>query len=615
MGLFFPQSGVLSYRNMRSLAGYVSGLFTGLRFRLLVLVAVVCAPLVGLTVHRAGEDKRRAVAGWQQRSRRLNQLATRQEDGLIDGARRLLASMGDTESVRTNNSVACRQLVNGLLANDPRYANLAVMSGTGEIVASAVSLGGKAAQADRTFLRQVLENGSFAIDGFPSGRVAGKPVVKFGYPVFDEEGRPEAAVYAALDLTAVNPFGATIDQLPQGATWTELDRNGIVIFRHPAQNHWNGKPYPDTSLVKRLAVQREGVLQDDEAKVPMVYAFASMQSPLVLGDTFMVLAIPKATLFAAADRALATNLSWLGMAAGLALLLGWFGSDWLIIRPVKALVRSSTRLATGDLTARTGLPHGSDELGRLTYAFDLMAQALEQREMERSRASHKLQILSHRLVEVQENERRHIARELHDEIGQTLTVAEMNLQAALRASGQASQTKRLEESIEAVERVLTQVHDLSLNLRPSMLDDLGLEAALRWYTNRQAALTGLQARFRGGSLHGRLEPVVETECFRVAQEALTNVVRHSGAQNVAVELEQLDGHLHLRVRDDGRGFDVAERRDEAVRGSSLGLLSMEERATLAGGGLEFISAPSEGTEVHAWFPLRWRKETQEDEIL
>src|SRR5207237_8737543 len=121
-------------------------------------------------------------------------------------------------------------------------------------------------------------------------------------------------------------------------------------------------------------------------------------------------------------------------------------------------------------------------------------------------------------------ERREIARELHDEIGQSLTVAEMNLQAALKSPRAAALTRRLEESIQAVGRVLEQVHDLSLNLRPSMLDDLGLEPAVRWYTHRQAALTDLRAEFRAEPLEQRLDPVIETECFRVAQEALTNVV-------------------------------------------------------------------------------------------
>jgi signal transduction histidine kinase len=237
-----------------------------------------------------------------------------------------------------------------------------------------------------------------------------------------------------------------------------------------------------------------------------------------------------------------------------------------------------------------------------------MAQALEQRELERKRATHKLQILSHRLVEVQESERRHIARELHDEIGQSLTVAEMNLQAALQSSRQVALNRRLEASIEAVERVLEQVHDLSLNLRPSMLDDLGLEPALRWYTNRQASLTGLTAKFEAEPLEGRLEPVIETECFRVAQEALTNVTKHSKAKAVTVSLKTQGDHLHLRVRDDGVGFDVNSLRDRAVGGASLGLLSMQERATLAGGNLEYNSAPGKGTEVHAWFPLKFREQ-------
>jgi signal transduction histidine kinase len=102
-------------------------------------------------------------------------------------------------------------------------------------------------------------------------------------------------------------------------------------------------------------------------------------------------------------------------------------------------------------------------------------------------------VLSRRLVEAQETERRNIARELHDEIGQALTVMQLNLQAMLQSPGTDALKPRLKESLEVVERVLEQVHDISLNLRPSMLDDLGLEPALRWYTERQAALVGLQA--------------------------------------------------------------------------------------------------------------------------
>jgi two-component system sensor histidine kinase UhpB len=260
-----------------------------------------------------------------------------------------------------------------------------------------------------------------------------------------------------------------------------------------------------------------------------------------------------------------------------------------------------------------------ERLSRLVPAVHRAMQEVKERaerklaEKKRREYSLKLQVLSRRLVEAQETERRHLARELHDEIGQALTVAQLNLQALLQSSGSKTQFPRLKESLEVVERVLEQVRDISLNLRPSILDDLGLEPALRWLTGRQAALVGLQAGFHADPLEQRLDLVIETACFRVAQGALTNVIRHAQAKSVSVELCQETGQLHLYVRDDGIGFEVAAVREQAVRGASLGLLSMEERATLAGGGLEFKSVPGQGSEVHAWFPLKWQTPSSESE--
>ncbi|HEX4341967.1 MAG TPA: sensor histidine kinase, partial [Verrucomicrobiae bacterium] len=211
-----------------------------------------------------------------------------------------------------------------------------------------------------------------------------------------------------------------------------------------------------------------------------------------------------------------------------------------------------------------------------------------------------------RLVEAQETERRNIARELHDEIGQALTVMQINLQAMLQSPDKGALTPRLNQNLAVVERVLEQVQDISLNLRPSILDDLGLVPALRWYTDRQATLLGLKIKFLADPLAHRLDSVIETECFRVAQEALTNVARHARAKSVTVELHLKNRRLHLYVRDDGAGFDVAAIREQAVQGASLGLLSMEERAALAGGQLKLNSTPGRGTEVHAWFPLKWQ---------
>lgn len=596
---------------MKSLAASIARIFAGLRFRLLALVILACAPLVVLVLHTAGEDRRRAVAGWRQKSHELQQIARRDEEQLIGSTRQLLLAISESSYVHSFDPRRCQKGLDDLFATYPRFANLGVLATNGHLLASARPVPG-GSLADREFVRRALQDRSFTIGSFPSG--TGTPTIGFGYPVWNHSNGLMGVVFAELDLQYFDRFGTEVPaQLPRGATWTEIDRSGTVLTRYPAPENWIGKPLADRGLLDSLFTHSDGVLERlTPGGIQNFYAFESRASDLAKGEVISILSIPREVLFAQADRVLHTNLVWLGIAAGLACLLGWAGGKLLILRPVKALARSSAQLTLGDLSVRTGVAHTHDELGQLTLAFDQMAQALEERELERQRAAQKLQALSYRLVEVQETERRHIARELHDEIGQSLTVAEMNLQAALQSPNTAAKKERLQDSIQAVERVLEQVHDLSLNLRPSILDDLGLEPALRWYTHRQAALTGLQAEFKAASLQDRLDLVIETECFRVAQEALTNVVRHAQARAVTVDLSQRNGHLHLLVRDDGVGFDVAALRHEAIQGASLGLLSMEERTSLAGGGLEFNSVPGKGTEVHAWFPLRWQSSHQNE---
>jgi signal transduction histidine kinase len=592
-------------RNLFSFAGQV---FSGLRFRLLVLVVLVCAPLVVLILHAGGEDRRLAMSAWQQRAQRTLRSVQCKEREVIADTKQVLLALSVASGVGSLNPRQCKDSLDEVFAVHRRYANLGVMLTNGQVLASALPIADADHEANRPFIETVLEQRAFSIFKFDGRHEHIHEAIRFGAPILDSAGHMLAVAFADLDLNWLDQFGADVpSNLTTAAAWALVSRAGMILGHYPKPETWVGRQLPEASLVPSFFREPEGSLEaTNSAGIQSFYAFASIPSQLMAGDVAMVLGVPTEALFADADRVLKRNLAWLVGAALLALALGLAGSKVLILQPVRSLVQSSARLAAGDFGVRRGAPRSRDELGQLTLAFDQMAQALEQRELERQRATHKLHALSQRLVEVQETERRHIARELHDEIGQSLTAAELNLQAALRAPGTAALERRLEESIQAVERVLEQVHDLSLNLRPSMLDDLGLEPALRWFTHRQASLTGMKAEFRAEPLDGRLDSIIETECFRVAQEALTNIVRHAKARAVLVELRRNNGHLHLSVRDDGVGFDVSALRSEAVMGASLGLLSMEERTALAGGGIELKSRPGEGTEVHAWFPLRWQ---------
>ena len=220
----------------------------------------------------------------------------------------------------------------------------------------------------------------------------------------------------------------------------------------------------------------------------------------------------------------------------------------------------------------------------------------------------RLQELSRRLFQVQEDERRHLARELHDQMGQALTAAKLNLQAAQRLEERGLIARKLDDGIAVLETLLQQARQICLDLRPPLLDDLGLVPALRWYLDQQAQRAGLRIEFFADPALERMSPEIETACFRVAQEALTNVVRHARAQTVSVELHRTPEALHLVVRDDGIGFDVMTAEQQGV---SLGLLGMRERVTLLGGEMDCKSAPGRGTEIHAFFPVRTRSDAQE----
>jgi len=197
-----------------------------------------------------------------------------------------------------------------------------------------------------------------------------------------------------------------------------------------------------------------------------------------------------------------------------------------------------------------------------------------------------------RLVEAQERERSAIARELHDDFGQMLVAVRLAIE-----SGRAG------EAIGHIDETLSRTRNLALSLRPAVLDEFGLHAALRSFVDRQAALARFKLELLIGGEPVRLPEPIEIACFRLVQEALTNVTRHAGARHVQIRLDSSVKRVEIAVEDDGGGFDLAAARARAAAGASLGLLGMEERVALAGGHLALSSAPGQGTTVRAHFEL------------
>jgi PAS domain S-box-containing protein len=234
--------------------------------------------------------------------------------------------------------------------------------------------------------------------------------------------------------------------------------------------------------------------------------------------------------------------------------------------------------------------------GLADYASIALATA---RLVETLRASRsRLQMVTRRLVEVQEAERRAVARELHDQVGQVLTGLQFSLETGKRLS-EGNSRAIFEDSQQLVTTLMKQIRELSLKLSPSMLDDMGLLRTLLWHFEQYKAQTGIQVHFSQSGLEKRFPSEIEITAFRIIQEALTNVARYAKVDRVEVAVNADDEVVRLQVKDLGRGFDP----QKTIQRTTFGLTSMKERAFLMGGQLSIKTAPGIGTELLAVIPI------------
>jgi len=284
--------------------------------------------------------------------------------------------------------------------------------------------------------------------------------------------------------------------------------------------------------------------------------------------------------------------AWLheyGAASGMSVSIPGKESSWGVLGVYTAGTRAFSR----------------DDINFLQTVSSILATAIERMQAESvlKDANQALRLLSRQLLQVQEEDRRTIARDLHDEIGQSLTAIKLNVERAQRTSDREARARIMQDCAQIIEHVLGQVRDLSLDLHPSILDDLGLAYALKWYADRQAERAGLKVEVTADPSLPRLSPDIEIACFRIAQEALTNVVRHAQARFAGITLKRGAAALELCIQDDGIGFIVGKASFPANGGASVGLASMQERAKLLGGTVKITSAPRRGTKVIAMLPL------------
>ena len=578
--------------------------FKSLRVRLLLLVLVAIIPAWVVIAYTAAEQRRLAVSEIQRNVLRLAEFSAHEEEQVLQGTRQFLIVLANYVRKADKNPSECNAFCADLLRQFKRYANIGVIKPSGDVFCSAVPLKEQANAADRSWFQRAVASGDFAFGDYQVGRITGKPVLVLAYPFPFVAEESTAVVFAALDLQWLNRYILEIEsQLPDGFTITQMDKNAVILARHPDAEQWVGRSMIKNASFREILSKKTGVIEAiGDHDTPDIYAFAQLKSSLRKQPVYIILGIPSQLAFADSNRVLRRNLILLGIVALVAMLAAWFGGDLFVMRQVKAMAQASRQLATGEMSARTGLNYGNGELGQLAKTFDEMASALEQRQMEQERAEMELKrsqelfrSLSAHLQEVREDERTRIARRIHDDLGQALTALKIDLSWLNKklARDQDPVREKLQSMITLINETVETVHNVSEDLRPGILDDFGLSAAIEWQAEEFQKRTGIECRISLASDESNLNKEKSTNLFRIVQESLTNVIRHADATKVEINLLEKGGKLLLEIVDNGKGIS----KDAVTNPKSFGLIGIKERVHSLGGEVDIVGTPHEGTRL------------------
>jgi signal transduction histidine kinase len=360
--------------------------YRSLRVSLIKLVLLALLPALGLIIYGAREQRQEATLIAENEALRLARILSASHQRLIDSTGHLLVALARIPEIRNRERASCTRLLADLIQQYSPYSNLAVADKNGNMLCQARSAEKATNIADRGYFRRAIAEQNLSIGEYQFEPVTGKAGLNFGYPIIDDGRSVAGVVFATIDLAWFNQIVSA--ELPNDSTLTLYDRQGRVLARHPKSEQWVGKAAGDSQIFKTVFANSEGVAEAlglDEKK--RLYGFTSFGASSGKRDIYLTVGIPANIALAGADWTLQRNLAALLLVSTLALLAAWYAGDALILRPLDVLLSATARVAAGNLSTRTGLPHGDDEVGRLAASFDKMAETLEQEKAEAEAAN------------------------------------------------------------------------------------------------------------------------------------------------------------------------------------------------------------------------------------
>ncbi len=585
---------------------------TSLKRRLYLLVLAAFIPVAALIFYITEEQKAIETQAMFNRTLEVAKTAAIQENLQLLAIQNLLLSVAEAFRFSDNHPKNFSKLLKNLRAQVKGYEEFGIIARDGRLRAfSGISQIGRQNYRESAWFSACLQSKGFVMD-YHGRHIDNQPVLYVALPVLDNIQRITVVVFAALNLNWMNrTIIEQMDGLPEDSRLTLLDEAKVVFRYEKKSGLWTIPAGFDPLLLQQIVKRQSGTLSAaDQAGILRIYAFAPLgatqgQQP------FVILEIPQVIALSASKRDFVRNVALLFLSALIAVLSIWWVSDFYILRRVRAMVAASRKLASGDLDARIGKIGVHDELSHLGTVFDEMAASLQMRIEREARVKNTLEHSREQLrklaayqQEVREQEKIRIARELHDQLGQALTILKMDLAWLRKQLPQP--ISQIQDKMDAMSGIIDEglknLHMVTAELRPVILDDFGLIAAIEWQMEEFRNHSGIECRLEKDTVATELIPRLSkdkaTALFRIFQEILTNIMRHAQADLIIIRLHAQGDGVVLEVQDNGRGITESQIEDPA----SYGLLGMRERLYPWDGHISFEGRPGLGTRVTVRLP-------------
>ncbi len=593
---------------------------SSLRSRLMLLVALAILPLAVMTVVGGMREREQAVQASEENLRRLTNLAAANEAQSIERARQILVDLASVPDL-LGPTAGCNALLADVLDRNEGYVNFGLIQLNGDVSCSAVPMLHPVNLGDRSHFKRAISERRFIAGDYVFGRVIRRHTINLTYPVIDRSGTVAAVVFAAMDLAGLDTFVNDIN-LPPGSVLVTADANGTIISRRPDPERWFGSRVPARLREAMQGAGRRAVVIQDEDGVERLHTFARVGVP-TLSDYTVTIGIPTEIVTAGARRAQLMSLVGLAATTMLALLAAWLAGDVLIVQRVRKLKDTATRIAAGDLDARSGIAYEREEIGQLAEALDGMAAILQKKEAARGLAERELRAADQRKDEFLAM----LAHELRNPLAPISTGAHL-LKLLHSDNAQITQTcaiiaRQVEHmtglvddllDVSRVTRGLVSLSTQVLDLR-KVVDDAAEQIRPLIATRRHTVV--LDQPLDAATVKGDHKRLVQ-----VVANLLNNANKYTPeGGRIELRLRQDDGDYVLTVSDDGIGmepalvarvfdlFSQAERTpDRSQGGLGLGLALAKSLVELHGGS---VQAESAGLGKGSSFTVRLPRHTQD----